>query len=411
MANWTKGIDVSTFQGDIDYKKAKADGVDFVIPRCGFGFSTVDDKFYRNVREALAAGVAVPAIYHFSYALTKADAAQEAQFACQLAKDAGLPGTTIIFYDLEYDNVDRYAKDGKNNHAGKSITIGKVKASEMAKAFCDKVKELGFVPGIYANTDYLGRMFSASVIDNHILWHADYRTDAKPDSRATFFQFTSKGKVDGIYGNVDVNEYLGKEAIAPSKPEEKPAPKKTNEELAEEVIQGKWGNGDDRKKKLTEAGYNYIAVQKIVNERMKAATPALKPIADIAHEVIAGKWGNGDDRKKKLEAAGYKYQEVQNKVNELLKNNANAPITVNGKKVSPAMSRDDSLAGTYTVNVDALNMRYQPNKLTADNVIRVLKRGEKVQNYGYYNAYGNSKWLLIQVGNVTGWVAMGYLKR
>ena len=56
-------------------------------------------------------------------------------------------------------------------------------------------------------------------------------------------------------------------------------------------------------------------------------------------------------------------------------------------------------------------MRYQPNKLTSDNVIKVLKRGEKVQNYGYYNAYGNSKWLLIQAGNLTGWVSLAYLKR
>ena len=115
--------------------------------------------------------------------------------------------------------------------------------------------------------------------------------------------------------------------------------------------------------------------------------------------------------KEKLKEAGYDAKAVQKKVNDLLNKNAAAPIVVNGKTVSPAMSRDDRLAGTYTVNVDALNMRYKPNVLTSDNVIKVLRRGEKVQNYGFYTQFGNSKWLLIQSGNVTGWVSMMYLSR
>ena len=88
--------------------------------------------------------------------------------------------------------------------------------------------------------------------------------------------------------------------------------KKTVTEVAKEVIAGKWGNGDTRKKKLEAAGYDYDAVQKKVNELSK------KSVTTIAKEVIAGKWGNGDDRKKKLEAAGYDYDAVQKKVNELL---------------------------------------------------------------------------------------------
>lgn len=404
--NYEKGMDVSEFQGSINYETAKGNGMSFVIPRTGFGFSTIDKFFMQNVAQANKAGVPVPGIYHFSYALNKEDAEKEAKFAVELAEKAGLPPETIIFYDLEYDNVDRYAKDPKNNHLGKVVNITKTKASEMAVAFCDMVKAGGFRAGIYANTDYLNRMFTKAVINRYILWHADYRKDAKPDSRAMFFQYTSEGKIDGINGNVDLNEYLADVPLTAPKPS--PLDKKSNEEMADEVIQGKWGNGDERKKKLEAAGYDYNAIQKIVNE--KVAPKPKKSNEELAKEVINGLWGNGDERKKKLTAAGYDYNAVQKIVNEKM-NAKSAPAPVNSKQVAPAMSRNDAFAGTYTVNVDALNMRYKPNVLTSDNVIRVLRRGEKVQNYGFYTSFGNSKWLLIQVGNQTGWVAMGYLKR
>ncbi|RHR70230.1 hypothetical protein DWW77_05490 [Ruminococcus sp. AF17-12] len=87
--------------------------------------------------------------------------------------------------------------------------------------------------------------------------------------------------------------------------------------VAKEVIAGKWGSGDERKKKLTAAGYDYNTVQKKVNELLKASTK--KTVAEVAKEVVSGKWGNGADRKKKLEAAGYNYAEVQKEVNKLLK--------------------------------------------------------------------------------------------
>lgn len=95
--------------------------------------------------------------------------------------------------------------------------------------------------------------------------------------------------------------------------------KKSVDEIAKEVMAGKWGNGDDRKKKLTAAGYDYSAVQKKVNELCKQPTSSKKSIDTIAKEVIAGKWGNGNDRKKKLTAAGYDYSAVQKRVNALLK--------------------------------------------------------------------------------------------
>lgn len=96
-------------------------------------------------------------------------------------------------------------------------------------------------------------------------------------------------------------------------------------EIAEEVIQGKWGNGADRKKRLTNAGYDYNQVQAAVNAIVKGQTkvdtstaPKKKSNVEIAKEVIQGKWGNGATRKKKLTDAGYDYKTIQSLVNKML---------------------------------------------------------------------------------------------
>ena len=119
-----------------------------------------------------------------------------------------------------------------------------------------------------------------------------------------------------------------KPAAAPIKPAVtvKPAAPalKAVDDIAKEVIHGDWGNGEERKEKLTAAGYDYATVQAKVNELMSGAAPAaapaaLKPLEEVAKEVIRGNWGNGQERKDKLTAAGYDYAAVQAKVNELLK--------------------------------------------------------------------------------------------
>ena len=93
--------------------------------------------------------------------------------------------------------------------------------------------------------------------------------------------------------------------------------KKSVETVVKEVLAGKWGNGEDRKKRLQAAGCDYGAVQAKVNELVKGS--GKKSVDAVAKEVIAGKWGNGEDRKKKLQAAGYDYGAVQRKVNELMR--------------------------------------------------------------------------------------------
>lgn len=97
--------------------------------------------------------------------------------------------------------------------------------------------------------------------------------------------------------------------------------KKTISEVAQEVLQGKWGNGTERKKKLTQAGYDYNTVQAEVNKLVKgeSSAPKKKSNEEIAKEVIAGKWGNGSARKKRLTDAGYNYSVIQALVNKMCK--------------------------------------------------------------------------------------------
>lgn len=118
--------------------------------------------------------------------------------------------------------------------------------------------------------------------------------------------------------NVTLNKAVPGAWICKSKNTTSTSSKKSVEVLANEVIQGRWGVGTDRKNKLEAAGYNYDEVQSRVNELMSGTKTNKKSVTEIAKEVIQGKWGNGADRKKKLESAGYNYNEVQTAVNKLL---------------------------------------------------------------------------------------------
>ena len=128
-----------------------------------------------------------------------------------------------------------------------------------------------------------------------------------------------KSGVGWIYLANPQNVTIGNTAQGNTEPNKPTAAKKTVDEIAKEVIQGKWGSGIDRKNRLTAAGYDYTAVQNRVNERLAGnKTTAKKSVDEIAREVIQGKWGNGSERKRRIEAAGYDYADVQKRVNELL---------------------------------------------------------------------------------------------
>ena len=125
---------------------------------------------------------------------------------------------------------------------------------------------------------------------------------------------------DWLYSRLgDVAAKVTVNLSSASTPTTTPSTSKTTEEVAKEVIAGKWGNGEDRKQRLTAAGYNYSLIQAKVNELMGAKTTvSSKSIDELAREVIQGKWGNGEERKNRLISAGYDYSAVQAKVNELM---------------------------------------------------------------------------------------------
>lgn len=125
---------------------------------------------------------------------------------------------------------------------------------------------------------------------------------------------------DWLYSRLgDVAAKVTVNLSSASTPTTTPSTSKTTAEVAEEVIAGKWGNGEDRKQRLTAAGYNYSLIQAKVNELMGAKTTvSSKSIDELAREVIQGKWGNGEERKNRLISAGYDYSAVQAKVNELM---------------------------------------------------------------------------------------------
>ena len=162
---------------------------------------------------------------------------------------------------------------------------------------------------------------------NQLLWKADKSLIGQIDKQNMtvhrwFAAKTCPGEyLYGKHGEIaaEVNRRLGS---GTQKPTSQPKPlNKSVEEIAKEVLIGKWGNGTDRKNRLIKAGYDYNAVQKKVNEikNKKTEPNPKKSIDEIAKEVIKGKWGNGTDRKNSLIKAGYDYSEVQKRVNQLLK--------------------------------------------------------------------------------------------
>ena len=406
-----KGIDVSCFQGDIDWAKVSKSGIEFVIPRIGYGKGTVDNKFKTYILGARSAGLKIPGAYYFSYALTEEDAKREGEFAAKTCVEAGLPKSTIIFFDLEYDSVN-YAKN-------KGVTIDAKLCTAMTKAFCKAVEDAGFRYGVYANYDYYNNYYykGSGIPSGAAFWFAYWA--GQPTVPCLFHQTSEKGRVNGIKGNVDLDTYFGAvfdetEPVEAPK-EEKPEPKEVTDEIVEAVIAGKYGNGAVRKNKLTKEGYNYEAVQAAVNAKLAekkkeeaTTTPAPAPAekkevtAALVLDIIAGKYGNGEDRKLRLTAEGYNYDEAQSKVNDYLRNKP---------AVAAAKSFDNNLTGKYRVNAVALNCRYVPALLTFNNVEKILYQNEEVQCWGYYSQIGNSKWYLIQQGKLIGWVDSKYLTR
>lgn len=199
MSKILHGIDVSKHNGIIDWDKVKASGIDFAMLRAGYGRDTIDARFGANISECNRLEIPV-GVYWFSYATTITEAIKEAEFCIKTISKYKIQYPVV--YDLEYDTVN-YAK-------GAGVTIDRTLASEFAAAFLTKVKDAGYTPMLYANPDYLSRMFKDSLFTQYDLWLAHYTT--KPYCESSMWQYSDKGQVDGVPGNVDMN-YCYKEYV------------------------------------------------------------------------------------------------------------------------------------------------------------------------------------------------------
>ena len=196
----------------------------------------------------------------------------------------------------------------------------------------------------------------------------------------------------------------------PAAKEIKMETKKSISELADEVISGKWGNNPDRKKRLTEAGYDYEAVQREVDSRLVKSS-LKKSIDEIAKEVIRGDWGNGAERKKKLNAAGYRYDDVQKKVDEIL-SKSEKTVKTESTKLAVAHSYDaGKYAGLYSVIPNKANIRLVPGNMASAAVLTTISTKTKVNCYGYYEVVCGKVWLLIAYGKQVGFMEISTLRK
>ena len=260
-----KLIDVSEHQGKIDWKKVKNDGIEGVIIRAGFGRGNRDAQLTNNLNGAKANGLHI-GIYWFSYAYTASMAKNEAYFCHEAIKDYKDSIDLPVFFDWEYDSM-RFAKT-------KGVKPTRQNITDWNKVFCEEIKGLGFTPGYYCNLDYSKNYIDCNQLKDYKLWWAQYTKTEKKDNY--IWQYSDKGKVNGISGNVDMDTLWSFEPDKPVEPVNPDIAGKTTEELAKEVIEGKYGNDEARKKAL---GDRYDEVQALVNQMLA------KPVVKYGYEI------------------------------------------------------------------------------------------------------------------------------
>ncbi len=309
MAERIKGVDISIWQKEIDYKALAADGVKFAIIRAGIKYS-VDTVLDAHVTGCLAAGIDV-GYYWFSYAKTPDEARREARECVKAISKYQRPKYPV-FFDAERNDV--------------ANALGKTAMTEVALAFVKEIEDSGYPAGIYANPGWMECEYNKSdLIGKTDIWLAHWTWNPDKPSKYKYGQTMwqwgiIKGKsTTGAAMDVDADicyvDYPAKTAAFYAGKDTK-----TVDELAVEAINGLWSNGVDRKERLTRAGYDYDAVQDEVNRILKNNAAAKKKTVDeLAVEVIRGAWGNGQDRIDRLTAAGYDYNAVKVRVNELLR--------------------------------------------------------------------------------------------
>jgi GH25 family lysozyme M1 (1,4-beta-N-acetylmuramidase) len=222
-----------------------------------------DAQFENNYKGATNNGIPV-GVYLYSYAKSVAEAEREADVCLKWLANRKLQ--LPVYFDIEDDSQKG---------------LGKSTLDAMCRAFCNKIEKAGYWAGIYANKYWLSSLISGNELGKrYTIWVAQYSDKCTYNGNYAIWQYTSDGKVNGINGRVDMNNMVhdiiqrGGSKPAP-KPTSTPS-KKSNEEIAQEVINGKWGNGNDRKSRLQKAGYDYNTIQKLVNQKLGGSKPSYK---------------------------------------------------------------------------------------------------------------------------------------
>ena len=253
------GIDVSHYQKDINWLEVAKAGKDFAILKAMYEAQShrKDEYFEANYKGAGNNGIA-RGVYIFIASASIADPHGDANALLRHLADRKLEYG--IWLDFEADVLARQ---------------GKQKIEELAYIYGNAFRSAGYYTGIYCNKDWYGRLISDKLKHDFDFWIARYpkndtgvynpQSSLKPSyTQAVAWQYSSKGKVPGIAGNVDLDvDFDGVVNLIAKEPF-----KKTNAEIAREVLEGKWGtktSNPSRKKLLTMAGYDYNEIQRLVN--------------------------------------------------------------------------------------------------------------------------------------------------
>lgn len=267
-----RGIDISTHNGNIDLNALK-NQIDFVIIRVGYGTKgTIDPKFRRNADLCKQLGIPF-GFYWYSYALNEYGAEQEANAFL----NAIAPYKDSYSYGCWFDMEDADGYKRKNGMPSNSTLRA------ICNRFCSIVQSQGYYVGIYASSSWFANQLAGPEINKYDKWVAQWPTSggrqrglnvqASERTDKTMWQFTSMARFSGYNGNLDANyAYIDYPALIRGIPsqggEVQPPviPSKSNEQIAEEVKAGMWGNGQDRENALRAAGYDYNAIQALVNQ-------------------------------------------------------------------------------------------------------------------------------------------------
>lgn len=161
---YVKGLDVSKWNGNINWDAVEKAGIKFVIIRAGYG-THIDYKFKQNIENAIDHNMII-GVYWFGYAYNDSMAIKEAKICLKTIKKYRNHIALPIFYDYEYDSVNYAARMG--------VRVNKNMVSSYADSFCSVIKKAGYHTGIYTNIDYANRYFSREVLDKYHTWIAQW---------------------------------------------------------------------------------------------------------------------------------------------------------------------------------------------------------------------------------------------